>query len=99
MKVTVVAFRLLLAVVATTVALLICEWLLRSGIVDAYRQHTRAANQNIDWRAEKPAHVVRIVTLGDSFTAGTDNYPDRLRERLDRLPPPWRYELLNLAVP
>jgi len=58
-----------------------------------------------DFTIEKPAGVVRILTLGASSTFGyadrdDETYPHYLQERLDRdAPPGRRYEVINFAIP
>jgi lysophospholipase L1-like esterase len=53
---------------------------------------------------EKPAHVYRIVALGDSFTYGTavnddETWPAQLGARLRELAPDREIEVLNWGVP
>jgi lysophospholipase L1-like esterase len=53
---------------------------------------------------EKPDKVFRVATLGDSTMFGwgvheADSYPSTLEAALNLAGDPWRYEVLNFAVP
>lgn len=68
-----------------------------------YRINSDRLNQLVDYPIEKKKNVYRIVTLGDSFTFGTnvnteENYPSQLQKVLDSdCRSKIKYEVLNLG--
>jgi lysophospholipase L1-like esterase len=77
---------------------------LKSNI--AYTTNVDTLFERYDYDVLKPQGVYRIITLGDSFTAGLfvntqDNWTELLEDKLNNLSCPNinKFEVINLAVP
>lgn len=68
------------------------------------RTNAEGMREDVNYPREKPPGTVRILGLGDSGLFGWasdqgETILDYLEANLNKRPDPWRYEVLNLAVP
>jgi len=92
------AGNLLLLTLGILLPLLALEASLRAGLLDMFSQETKRLNPSGILRRAKGEDEIRIVVLGDSFSAGRKDYPYFLEKELARPEFESRFRFLNLSI-
>lgn len=80
------AFRILFIAILVVFPATVIEWVYRMQWIDTYRAELQAYNSPEVIDGKQDSKSLTLLTLGDSFTAGTATYPEVLR----RMMPNWR---------